>query len=171
MGSEHANVLKVMARIEREGASARISMAQAVALIASKIRGDEEPRAVKKRIRERMRRSHKKGTDVITGGLACGPDRYYTVDEIVRWARTRYPGSIDHLPTIGRTLDTVTIADGIGFGANADQEVMPGNLPECQAELLKTRVLLKNARWELEETKLDCERRLKLYANFFGKLP
>lgn len=171
MGSEHAKVLKVMAKIEREGASARISLAQAVALIASKILVDEEPRAVKKRIRERMRRSHKKGPDVITGGLACGPDRYYTVDEIVRWADKRYPGTIDHLPTIGRTLDTVTVTEGIGFGANADQEVMPGNLPDCQAELRNARALLKKALWELEETKLDYERRLKLYANFFGKLP
>ena len=172
MGSEHAKVLKVMAKIEREGASAQITRAQAVVLIVSRIiKGHEEERAVNQRVRSQMRRSHKKGTDVTAGGLACLPNRGYTVDEIVRWARIQYPGIFDDLPTMGRDTDVITLVEAVGFGSGTEQEVMPGNLADCQEELRRTRALLKKANWELQEARRDYERRLSHIRNFYEKLP
>jgi hypothetical protein len=166
MGSKHANLLELWARIEREGALARLGIGEAVALIASRARVDEELRLVRKRIRMRLLRSHKNGGDVTAGGLACGTDRRYTVDEIARWAQRRYPGLFDDLPTTGRNIKDVALVEAIGFCDITSEEVMPGNLADCQTELRKARALLKKAQLELQETKLDFERRLKLVGNF-----
>jgi len=167
MGSKHANVLELMARITEEGAFARLTLGEAAALIASRVRVDEEHRLVRKRIRMQIVRSHAVGDDVTFGGLACGKDRRYTVDEIARWAQRRYPKLFDGLPTVGRNdLATATLTSGIGFSGDLAAELMPGNLADCQTELRNTRELLKKAELDLREAKLDYERRLKLVGNF-----
>jgi hypothetical protein len=166
MGIKHTNLLAVFARVDEQGANGRLTLAEASALIAERVKGAEEPRLVRKRVRTQIKRSHEKGDDVMGGGLACGPDRKYTVDEIVRWARQQYPGRFDDLPTTDGRASSVRVAEKLAFHVSADQEVMPGNLAECQAELCRTRGLLQKSLRDLELAKVDYERRLKLFRNF-----
>lgn len=170
MGSKHTNVLELMGRIDTEGALGRLSIAEAVALIASRVGDQGDSRLVRNRIRMQLKRSHDNGDDVMAGGLACGTDHRYTVDEIASWAQQRYPGIFDDLPRVGRNVSN-TFIESVRFSDRSGEEVTPGNLGDCQAELRKTRALLKRALWELQVVKVDYERRLSLYGNFFQRLP
>lgn len=169
--NKRINLEALTARIHVQGAGARLTRGEAAALIASKVkRENESVRAARNRIGMQLDRSHEQGADALHGGLSIGPDKKYIVQEIKRWAnhQERYPGVFEWLPHIPGEIPT-RLASGMGFAAGLQHEVLPRTLEECHAELRRVYALLERSRKELSKQELDCQRRLKLVRNFQGR--
>lgn len=150
---------KVLARITREGASGIISRGEATLLIADRVKGEREALAgARNRIGMQMDRSMEVGSDVTCGGLACVAHGRFTVDEIGRWARPRFPKKFDDLPSIQRGVGE-KIQEGIAVGSRTKEEFYPGASEAKDAEIKSLRRWLAELQTKLSDVENAWRRR------------
>ncbi len=154
---------KVIERVMREGPCSLLTRGEATALIAMRtMHNRDDRRSARNRIGGQLRRSIDVSSDVATGGLSRRSDGRFTADEITRWAKRRYPGVFDDLPTKPREVfvhltDTANAADSIL------QEFMPGD-PEQRRRLIE-QLRAKIRQLEAAYERREVERKRILHEN------
>ena len=146
-------------RVARNGAEESLTFAEATALIADRVRDDyDNQRLARNRVAMQLRRSMKQGVDVGIGGLMQRADGRFSVDEIARWCRRRYPDTFNDLP-MGkrRTVDLYACATA-RLGASVTFKSSPGNVAACHELIRELQAEVTRLKEELLETQRKLER-------------
>lgn len=156
------NADAVLARVLQEGPDGLLTLGEAAALFASRVRDAHDSDRL---ARNRARMMLKRACEAV-GGLPRRLDGRVTVDDIAYLALVKFPGLFNDLPCRPRTV-TLSILDGFSAGDSVKHEVTPGDLGECQALVETLRAKLRQL--HADHQRAEVERKRELSNRLNGK--
>lgn len=108
-------------------------------------RPDEAIRPALDRLRKLLQRAAVRG-DLTQMGPTGDPGSYFVVQEVLRWARLRFPDGFDDVPL----KETVCVGESVGIRAGVRLREIPGDLGRCQNALQEAQDLIRYLEGELQ---------------------
>jgi len=114
---------------------------------------DKAQRPVLDKLRKRLQYAARNGL-LTQIGPAGDPKSLFIVEEVLRWARQRFPSGFDDV----QLTSHVTVTDGIALGDSLRVSSIPADLAKCQQALRDAQDLIDHLEGELAAAKREIDR-------------